>query len=106
MKMRPNAMASAWPCAIAASAVSPVKPPAEIKTPRQSGRNSTIADGTFWQFTSARPAARAARPSRARLDETQIGKPQRIERLDHKRVKRQWIGLAAAVGNPIGRQAN
>ena len=28
-------------------AVSPVKPPAEIKTPLQIGRNSTMADGTF-----------------------------------------------------------
>jgi hypothetical protein len=47
MKIRPNAMASAWPAAIAASAVSPVKPPAEIKTPLQIGLNSTIAEGTF-----------------------------------------------------------
>ena len=31
MKMRPNATASAWPSRIAASAVSPVKPPAVIK---------------------------------------------------------------------------
>ena len=56
MKMRPKAMASAWPRAIAASAASPVNPPAEIKTPRQIGRNNAIADGTFCQFTSARPA--------------------------------------------------
>ena len=53
---RANAIASAWPSRIAASAASPVKPPAVIKTPFQSGRNSTIADGTFWWLTSARPA--------------------------------------------------
>jgi len=47
MKMRPNAIASAWPSLIAASAVSPVKPPAVISTPFQIGRNSTIAEGTF-----------------------------------------------------------
>ena len=39
-----------------AFAVSPVKPPAEINMPLQIGRNSTIADGTFCQLTSARPA--------------------------------------------------
>jgi hypothetical protein len=47
MNIRPNAIASAWPSAIAALAVSPVKPPAVISTPFQIGRNSTIADGTF-----------------------------------------------------------
>jgi hypothetical protein len=56
MKMRPKAIASACPSAIAASAASPVKPPAVISTPFQMGRNSTIADGTPCQLTSARPA--------------------------------------------------
>src|SRR5437588_134055 len=46
MKMRPNATASAWPFRIAASAASPVNPPAVISTPFQIERNSTIADGT------------------------------------------------------------
>ena len=56
MKMRPNAIASACPAAIAAFAVSPVKPPAVMSLPFQIDRNSTIADGTFWWLTSARPA--------------------------------------------------
>jgi len=42
----PNAMASAWPAAIAASA--PRREPAAESVPVQIDRNSTIADGTFW----------------------------------------------------------
>ena len=96
--MRPNAMASAWPAAIAASAVSPVKPPAEISTPapdrpeqHHCGRHVLVVD------------LGAAGAARARLDEVQIGKAKRIERLDGVGVERHRVRLAAAIGDAVGR---
>src|SRR3954468_8376782 len=101
MKMRPNAIASAWPAAIAASAVSPVKPPAVINTPRQIGRNSTIAEGYVLMVDLG-----AAGAARSRLDEMQVGKAERIERFNHVPVERPRVGFAAVVGDAIGRQSN
>jgi len=99
MKMRPNAMASTWPSAIAGLCA---------LAGEAAGRDQDAFPDRAEQHHRRRHVLvidlGAAGAARARLDEMQIGKPQRIERLDRIRIERHRLDLAGAVGDAIGRQ--
>ncbi len=101
MNRRPKAMASAWPAARAASAVSGLKLPAAIKVPDQAGAKGSAADGTFLRVDFGLACAAGAR-----LNQVQIGKMQSVELANDMAVEAQRIVLAAVVGDAEGREAD
>jgi hypothetical protein len=74
--MRPNAIASACPASIAASALSPVKPPTEIRTPFQfpDGAEQHHRRRHILVIDLGTPGS-----ARSRLDEMQVGKAEPVE---------------------------